>query len=166
MTLDRPRDFDIAALYTALDAERRSRGMSWQQLACEARWISVSTLTGMRERGSLEGDGVLQLLAWLQRTPESFVPGEAGRLREPADLPEVEPHRILRFDTGAIYQALDAKRAERGMTWKQVAAEIGGLNAASLTRLSKGGRTSFPKVMRIFGWLRRPAASFTRISDA
>jgi len=73
-----------------------------------------------------------------------------------------DPPRILRFDTRAIYAALDARRTERGMTWRQVAAEIGGLNAASLTHLAKGGRTSFPGVMRITAWLGRSAANFTR----
>jgi hypothetical protein len=51
------------------------------------------------------------------------------------------------------------------MTWKQVAHEIGGVNPAGLTRLSKGGRTAFPEVMRIVRWLGRPAASFTRLSN-
>jgi hypothetical protein len=82
-----------------------------------------------------------------------------------APLPRVAPGQTLRFDAGAMHAALDARRAERGMTWKQVAEEIGGFNASSLTRLSKGGRVGFPRVMRIFTWLERPAASFTRICN-
>jgi hypothetical protein len=167
-------DFDIAALYAALDAQRQARGMSWQQVVREinalfahtpARPISPSTVTGMRSAGTIEGDGVLQMLRWLERTPESFVPGHPEAAMEAAKLPDVGPYRILRFDTRKLYAALDTQRTERGMTWKQVASEIGGFSAASLTRLAKGGRTGFPQVMRMTRWLGRPAACFTRASD-
>src|SRR5262245_4398181 len=167
-------DFDIAALYTALDAKRRSLGMSWQEAAraisarfahVPARPISPSTLTGLRSKEAIEGDGVLQMLLWLERTPESFVPGHREATAETAALPDVGPYRILRFDTGRLYSELDAQRRERGMTWEQAAREIGGFSAAGLTRLSKGGRTGFPHVLRLAGWLRRPAARFTRAAD-
>ena len=165
-------DFDLGALYVALDAQRLARGLSWQQAAREisgqlsrvpARPISPSTLTGLRNRATIEGDGVLQMLRWLQRTPESFVPGseEAASAR----LPDVGPAQILRFDTRKLYAALDARRIERGLTWTQVANEIGGLTAPSLTRFSQGGRTGFPQVIRIARWMGRPVAYFTRASD-
>lgn len=171
MAFAQSTDFDIGALYAALDAQRQGRGLSWQQVVREinarfertpARPLSVSAVTGMRDRATIEGDGVLQMLRWLNRTPESFVPGYR---EEAARLPDVASHQILRFDTGKLYSALDAQRIERGMTWRQVADEIGGFTAAVLTRLSKGGRTGFPQVMRITRWLGRPAASFTQASD-
>ena len=162
-------DFDIGALYAALDEQRQSRGLSWQHVMREinalfertpARPISASTVTGMRKRAVIDGDGVLQMLRWLNQAPECFVPGHQEAAAE--NLPHVGPHQILRFDTKKLHSALDAQRAERGMTWEQVATEIGGFNAAMLTRLSKGGRTGFPHVMRITRWLGRPAACFTR----
>ena len=165
-------DFDIEALHAALDAQRQARGLSWQQAVREintqfertlARPLSPSTVTGMRGKRVIEGDGVLQMLRWLDRSPESFVPGSQESAAE--RLPDIGTHQILRFDTRKLYAALDAQRIERGMTWKQVANEIGGLNAAGLTRLAEGGRTGFPDVMRMTRWLGRPAASFTRISD-
>jgi hypothetical protein len=113
----------------------------------------------------IEGDGVLQALRWLRRTPESFVPGHSDGLNEDARLPHVDPHQILRFDAVAIHAALDARRLERQLTWTEVAREIGGGPAAGLTRLADGGRVSFPHVMRIVRWLGRPAASLTRIAD-
>jgi hypothetical protein len=158
-----PGDFDIAALYAALDALRRARHLSWQQAAREIGGsISPPTVRGMRGRRVVEGDGVLQMLRWLGRTPESFVPGHDG---PNTPLPEVPPGRILRFDTVAIYSALDAQRGARGLAWSEVAREIGGCGAASLTRLSKGGRTGFPDVMRVARWLGRPVAAFTRIAE-
>lgn len=171
--MDQSSDFDVHALYDALDAQRRSRGIGWAQVAREmsstfgdtpARPISPSTLTGMREKRSIEADGVLQMLCWLHRSPESFIPGRDGESRDFEMLPQIGPSRILRFDTRALYGALDAQRIERRMTWRQVADEIGGFNTASLTRLAKGGRLGFPEAMRIFAWLGRPAVSFTRVS--
>ncbi len=165
-------EFDIDALYTAIDQARLAKGLSWSGVAREIKdqfrdmpaTFSVSTLTGMRQRGSVEADGVLQMLLWLRRTPESFVSGNAKTGAEADSLPEVGTDRILRFDTAAIHAKLEIERDARGLTWREVADEIGGLNANSLRGMSKGGRTSFPKIMRILAWLGRPAASFTRSS--
>ena len=165
-------EFDVDALYAALDAQRQARGLTWSQLGREinrqierapVRLISVSTITGMRERRVIEGDGVLQMLRWLGRAPEEFVPGGAGPAAAP--LPVVQQGQILRFDTAAIYAKLDARRRAQGLTWAQVAREVGGLGAAGLSRLAKGGRTSFPDIIRIARWLDVPVATLTHISD-
>jgi hypothetical protein len=119
----------------------------------------------MRSKGSIEGDGVLQMLRWLDRTPESFVAGHRERSGVSYALRDVGPERILRFDAGALHSALNARRTELGMTWRQVADDIGGIAPAGLTRLARGGRVAFPQVMRVVIWLDRPAASFTQVSD-
>jgi hypothetical protein len=76
-------DFSVAALYEALDEQRIARGMKWQEVAREisalfaqgtAKPVSSSTLRALCTREAVEGDGVLQMLLWLERTPESFVP--------------------------------------------------------------------------------------------
>jgi hypothetical protein len=74
-------DFDLRALYDALDQQRRIRNLSWAAAAREINRfrttghpIAVSSITGLRDKAEAEGDGVLQMLVWLQRTPESFVP--------------------------------------------------------------------------------------------
>jgi hypothetical protein len=124
--------------------------------------MSVSTITGIGSKHAAEGDGVLQMLQWLDRSPESFMPGyEEGR-HVSAQLPKVRMDEVLRFDTKKLYAALDAQRVSRGLTWTQVGKEIG-VSAASLTYLEKGTRTGFPQVMRLTRWLERPAAEFTRI---
>jgi hypothetical protein len=167
-------DFSLRALYDALDAQRRARGLSWSgvtkemhqmhQRPANSRRLSASTMTGTRTRSAAEGDGVLAMLRWLGRTPESFMPDY--RVSEPIDarLPDVPPGKVLRFDAKKIYAALDARRTERGMTWPEIATEIG-TNVPSLMHLSKGKRVVFPGVMRIFRWLKLPAAHFTRASD-
>lgn len=167
-------DFDIDALYAALEEQRRSRDMTWAAVTREIndafrdvpghRPIATSTITGLGNgRRAYEGDTILQELLWLDRTPESFVPGLDGDAAG-ARLRKLGKKQILRWDTKAIYLALDARRQDRGMTWKEVASEVG-WSAGSLRSLSKGGRTGFPHVMRLVRWLGRPAATYTRASD-
>ena len=184
----RSTDFSLAALYAALDAQRRARGITWEEAVREiggrsgpappkpstghraksgpppGRSISRSTVVNLRDRSSAEGDGVLQMLRWLNRAPEVFVAG-CEALGPAFDLPAVASHQILRFDTRALHTALDAQRIARRLTWRQVAEEIEGINPAGLVRLQHGGRTSFPQVMRITRWLGKPAAAFVRGCD-
>lgn len=165
---ERPGDFDLRALYEALDGQRKARGLSWAQVAREINRpnererygrLSVSTITGLCTRTVAEADGVLQMLRWLDRAPESFLPDYAADAAYA--LPRAKPSQVLRFDTRSLHAALDAKRAARRITWRTVAEEIG-VTAANLAHLAKGGRTSFPSVMRITRWLEQPAARFTR----
>jgi len=165
-------DFDLKALYEAIDIQRRSREMSWAAVTreinrfhTEGHPIATSTITGLKNKAVGEGDGILQMLLWLHRTPESFVPGfqEAGAAR--FRFRELGREQILRWDTRALHAALNAQRQARGMTWKEVAQEIGGFTPGMLTNLAKGGRIGFPGVMRMVKWLGQPAAAFTRASD-
>ena len=169
----RSPDFSLRALYAALDAQRRARGLSWSQATRQinrqprpssGHQLSRSTVTGMRTRAVAEGDGVLQMLRWLNRTPESFVPGLHESEVVDGRFPPVPPHQMLRFDTRKLHAALDAQRVRRHMTWAQVATEVG-LRVSSLTHLSNGGRTGFPQVMRVVRWLAQPAAQFVRTTN-
>jgi hypothetical protein len=173
MIQDKSADFDIAALYEAIDSQRQSHGMTWAQVARAingvfehepVRPISAFTLNRMPARTVLEADGVLQILRWLGRTPESFASGHNGA-SDGEKLPSIRTEQILRLDTKTLYWAVDARRIEKRMTWEQVANEIGGVSASSLTRLAKGGRTTFPQVMRMTKWLNRSVASFTHGCD-
>ena len=162
------------ALYVALDEKRSALDMSWAAVARainssfrdvpQHKPIALSTITGLRTKALGEGDGILQMLIWLDATPESFVRGVHDDSRK-GKLRKLEPSQILRWNTQAIYVALDEKRTIEHLTWNEVAARIGGLNAAALTRMAKGGRTTFPHVMRIVRWLGTSAATFTRASD-
>ena len=165
-------DFDLAALYAALDAQRQMRRLTWQQAMDEINRltdrmsaghpIARSTVSGLRMKAIAEGDGVLQMLRWLNRTPESFVPG--GEVSDAHKLPDLPSGQVLRFDTKKLHAALDTQRIALGLTWEQVATEIGGMSAASLMYLKKGGRTAFPFVTRMADWLGQPVAHFTRAS--
>lgn len=168
-------DFDVGALHSAIDEQRMSRKMSWKSVAREVnrtderydvRPISPSTISGLKnKRWGVEGDGVIQMLLWLDRSPESFVPGHPGATHPDARLPRLGDGRILRFDVPLIYSKLDALRTARGLTWVEVVGEIGGLcSADQLKNMGKQQRTGFPQVMRLARWLHCPAAALTRIA--
>lgn len=67
----------------------------------------------------------------------------------------------IRFDARALYEALDAQRQARGMSWKEVADEIG-VSASTLTRTRRGGRMEADGMLAMVRWLGRTAESFTR----
>ena len=165
------RPFDMKLFHATLDAERRARGFSWTDLATEINKpfvgtssipINVATIRDMAKKGSVTSAVVLQVLRWLGRSPESFLSGQNGPPAPDQVLPEPGPSRILRFDTRAIYGALDTERTRRDLTWKQVAGEIPGFTESMLTNLASGPLIGFPRVMLLTQWLSRPAASFVR----
>lgn len=168
MSSDGPPDFDTHGLYEALNSRRESRGLTWAQVmrginelfkdVPGIRPVAASTVTRMRGKRVNEGDGALQMLQWLERSPEDFIPGGASRA---ASLPKVKSSVILRFDLPAIYTALDSRRGELGLSWPQVAEQVGGISAGGLKRLAKPGRTSIQTAARIARWLNVSVASLT-----
>jgi len=172
MRLTLQPDFDLQALYDALDAERRARDLTWAALTAQVnrhrtslRPIAQSSITGLKAKAGGEGDGILQMLLWLHRTPESFVPGISDADAPHFQLPDVSAGQILRWDTKALHAALDARRRERGMTWAELAGELRGFTPNMLTNLASGPRIGFPRVMRLVRWLDEPAVDFTRVAN-
>lgn len=163
--------FDMRAFHTELDEQRRTRGLSWTQLAAEINRpfestpsipINPGTLRDMLKKRSVTSAVVLQVLRWLGRTPESFLSGRTRGASPDEQLPEAGQDRILRLDTRAIYDALQQERLRRGLTWQQVANELPGFTPSMLTNLASGPLIGFPRVMTLTQWLGRPAAAFVR----
>jgi hypothetical protein len=137
-------DFDVRALYDALDQRRRERQLTWSALAAEVnrhrttlRPIAVSTIKGLETKLTAEGDGILQMLLWLGRSPESFVSFIADPDAERYRLPDLNRGQILRWDTPALYRALDHRRRNERLTWPDVARAVG-FTPGMLTNLQKG----------------------------
>jgi hypothetical protein len=155
--------FDPQALYDAVDARRRERGMSWADLSRELH-ISTTTIKGMTTRTwGIELDGVIGLSRWVGRTVESFAGGDGGP--SPEAVSYATARRFLRFDTKSLYTAVDSERERRGMTWDQVAAEIwplGPWGATQLKGLARGGRADVYKALATCEWLGRTIQSFER----
>lgn len=156
-------NFDIELLCAALDEKGESEGLTWSGVAkeIEERFtrVSVSTIKNMKGKRFLEGDRVLQMLLWLGQPPEHFVPGcqvaSSYQLKQPKS-------GVIRFDLPKTYQLIDQKREAEGLDWNEAAEQIGGVSAGELKRYKKGGRTSFPGIIRISMWLGMPAAELTR----
>jgi len=82
----------MRAFHAALDAARQAKGLSWAELATETNRplegttsipINPATLRGMPANHSVTSAVVLQALAWLGRTPESFLTGPPTLPRRP-----------------------------------------------------------------------------------
>lgn len=169
-------EFSVDELYRAMDRQRLSRGLSWQQ-AAEEIWglsrelndrrhdhpISPSTLSGMRARRDTSCQHALFVLRWLQRTPESFLGGAV--MSPDSTLPLVEPDRRLRWNLKGLYEAMNEQRGTRELTWKELAltlrctpSQLTGLRTAKFA-------TGMRLAMRITQWLRRPASDFVYASQ-
>src|SRR5271156_5664608 len=129
-------DFDIGALFDALDSQRRNRGLSWQGVAQESldlsaalnarradHPISASQLTGMVKRRDTSCQHALFMLRWLGRAPEGFMPGSTANAKK-TSLPFAGADQRLRWDLQKLYAALDSQRRERSFTWPQLAHEL------------------------------------------
>jgi hypothetical protein len=160
----------MRAFHVALDTARQNRALSWAELAAEINRpfegtasipIHPATLRDMLAKRSVTSAVVLQVLAWLGQTPESYLTGSSSLTETP--LPESGPGRVLRFDTRALHATLNAQRQARGLSWAQVAADLPGFTAAMLTNLATGPLIGFPRVMLLIQWLGQPAAHFVRV---
>ena len=69
------------------------------------------------------------------------------------------------FDSAAFYAALDAQRAARNLTWKDVAGEAG-LSASTLTRMGRGNRPDVDGFASLLAWSGLPAEPFIRPSGS
>ena len=55
------------------------------------------------------------------------------------------------FDTAGFFQALEAERASRGLTWKKVADEAH-VSASTLTRMGQGARPDVDGLASLSSW--------------
>jgi len=170
------REFDIDALFAALDGRRRAEGLSWAGVADEI-WqlssdlndkrhdhpIAPATLTGMTKRGNTSCQHALFMLRWLGAAPEDFIDSPHPATVDVA-LPKTDSAHRLRWSLVALHTALDKSRIERGETWQQSARRLS-CTPSQLTglRTAKFG-TGMRLAMRITQSLGRPAADFVYVS--
>jgi hypothetical protein len=153
-------DFDTAALFKVVDEQLAARDMTVSQLVKQLAWTSKPAFLRMRESGPFAGcQFILPVIQWVGRTPESFMTGGAdfpGEL-----LPDPGSGRWRWYwDMPDLASALDVRRAERELTWAQVAEEFGSSSAEikALQKTKYGMSIGFS--MRAARWLDRTAASF------
>jgi hypothetical protein len=164
--------FDCGALFNALDAQRRDRGLGWYELADEL-WQQSSDLNGTRasdhplcggavqrlqERGATSCQYALFMLRWLRRAPEDFLTGpvlDVGDVR----LPQAGTDSRLRWDLNQLHSALNDQRRRQNLTWADLAEKLD-CTPARLTNLRTARLADMDLAMRITQWLRQPAATF------
>ncbi len=69
------------------------------------------------------------------------------------------------FDAGAFYEALDAARQAKNLTWKQVAGESG-VSASTLTRMAQGKRPDVDGLAALAAWSGLDADDYVRSVEA
>jgi transcriptional regulator with XRE-family HTH domain len=69
-----------------------------------------------------------------------------------------------RLDTDALYAALDAQRAARKLSWRQLAKEVG-VSPSTMTRLANGQRPDVDAFAALVRWLGQPADTFLTRDD-
>jgi hypothetical protein len=72
---------------------------------------------------------------------------------------------MVRFDSTALYAALDTQRRLRGMTWAQVSAETG-VSTGTITRTRTGGRLEVDGMLAMVRWLGVSVETFVRASNS
>ena len=68
------------------------------------------------------------------------------------------PH--ARIDVPRLHAALDGARRSRGLSWRQLAAEVG-CSPSTMTRLANGHRPDVDAFVALTAWLKMPAEEFT-----
>jgi hypothetical protein len=164
--------FDCGALFSALDTQRRDRGLGWYELADElwgqsaelnARRTADHPLCGgavarLQQRGATSCQYALFMLRWLGRAPEDFLTGpvvDVGDVR----LPEAGPDSRLRWDLSETYVLLNQQRRERELTWAALANELD-CTPSRLTNFRTARLADMDLAMRTTQWLGQPAAAF------
>lgn len=159
--------FQPKVLHAALDAQRTARRMSWEGLAY-ALAIPASSLQDILTREILETDEVLQMTRWLGLNIESFVGEGKDRVAGPDPGDVRSTGRKLRFDTAALYQAVDATRRAENLTWVLVSKDIGAKLATPfmLSGLAKAQRIDLYTMLAIVHWLDGHTSRFTKLVKA
>ncbi len=71
---------------------------------------------------------------------------------------------MRRFDANALYEALDAERTKREISWAQLSAEIG-VSVSTIKRTKLGGRMEVDGMLAMVTWLGVPVETFVRETD-
>ena len=144
-------DFDLRALYEALDERRRSRDLTWAALTAEVNRhrtrlhpIAQSTITSLKKKSVGEGDAIFKRSFGSAERRRALCPALRTPTRRAFSYQRCRGGQILRWATRALFAARNARRQERGRTWTAVARDVPGVTAAMLTNLATGPRIGFP----------------------
>jgi transcriptional regulator with XRE-family HTH domain len=69
-----------------------------------------------------------------------------------------------RLNVKSLYAALDAERSARGMSWRQLAKEVG-ISPSTLTRMANGHRPDVDAFAALTRWLGTPSETYLVYGD-
>jgi transcriptional regulator with XRE-family HTH domain len=72
---------------------------------------------------------------------------------------EINRMAETKINVAALYAALDGARRNKGMSWRQLAGEVG-CSPSTMTRLANGYRPDTDAFMSLTQWLKMPAENF------
>ena len=72
---ERTNRFDVATLHAAMDSERRSRRITWKEVAAESG-VSASTLTRLSQGRQPDVNSLAALTSWLGMSADHFMRSE------------------------------------------------------------------------------------------
>ena len=108
--------FDVAALHAALDSERRSRRLTWKNVAAQSG-VSASTLTRLSQGRQPNVNSLAALTAWLGMSADHFMRAEtvdqfgaASPLAQISSIIHRDPH-LNREGTVALEELIRATYA-------------------------------------------------------
>ena len=105
---DRTSRFDVAALHAAMDSHRRSRRLTWKDVATESD-VSASTLTRLSQGRQPDVNSLAALTAWLGMSADHFMRNDpVARFGTPSPLAQISSiiHRDPHLNPEAV-TALD-----------------------------------------------------------
>ena len=86
---NRTSRFDVTALHAAMDAQRRSRRLTWKDVASESG-VSASTLTRLSQGRQPDVNSLAALTAWLGMSTDHFMRNNlVTRFGGPSPLAEI-----------------------------------------------------------------------------
>ena len=95
---DRTSRFDVDALHATMDSQRRSRRLTWKEVAAESG-VSASTLTRLSQGRQPDVNSLAALTAWLGMSADQFMRagqvaqfGSASPLAQISSIIHPDPH--------------------------------------------------------------------------
>ncbi len=86
---NRPSRFDVMALHAAMDAQRRSRQLTWKDVATESG-VSASTLTRLSQGRQPDVNSLAALTAWLGMAADCFMRNDSvAKFGAPSSLAQI-----------------------------------------------------------------------------
>jgi transcriptional regulator with XRE-family HTH domain len=98
--------FDVGALYSALDSERLARNFTWKDVSAESG-VSASTLTRLSQGRRPDVDSLAALTTWLGLSADRFMGGGRARAFGAAS-PLTQIATIIRDDPNLNSEAASA----------------------------------------------------------